>query len=67
MLEADRSYLPDTSSAMTRRTLLAAPLAVILPEPMSPPMPPTCMPCPIRRIPFQYGAIIRSDAPTTEH
>jgi hypothetical protein len=45
MLEADQSYLLKNPSAMTRRTLLAALLALIMPKPPIPmraPIPPTC-------------------------
>jgi hypothetical protein len=54
MLEADQSYLPENSPTMTRRALFAAPLAMILPEPIPPPMPITCLPCPVRGRPFEY-------------
>jgi hypothetical protein len=46
MLEADEAYLTENSTTMTRRTLLAAPLAVILPK-APPAWPITCLPDPI--------------------
>src|SRR6516164_6450189 len=48
MLEAAQSYPHDNSPAIMRRTLLAAPLVLILPEPIPPPMPITCLSDPIR-------------------
>jgi hypothetical protein len=49
MAEATQAYLSKGSPAMlTRRLLFAAPLVLILPEPVPPPMPPTCMPDPVR-------------------
>jgi len=66
MLEAAQSYPHDNSPAIMRRTLLAAPLVLILPEPIPPPMPITCLSDPIRGPCFPL-AHITSDAPTTEH
>jgi hypothetical protein len=48
MVEAKQAYPHDTSPAMTCRQLLAAPLVVILPEPISPPLLITYLPDPIR-------------------
>ena len=66
MAEANQAYLSDNSSAMTRRALLAAPILLLYREPIPPPFPITCQSCPIRGMPFQHGAIIRSDAQTEE-
>jgi hypothetical protein len=54
MLEAEQSYPRYAGSAITRRALLAMPLVMLLPEPIPPPMPITCQPCPTRGMPFQY-------------
>jgi hypothetical protein len=45
MPEADKAYLSTNQPAMTRRTLLAALIAALLPKPqlVEPPMPPTCI------------------------
>jgi hypothetical protein len=46
MLEAEPAYISDNPTAMTRRTLLTALLAVIIPKPIpdiGPPMPITCI------------------------
>jgi hypothetical protein len=67
MARATQAYPSENLPAMTRRTPLAAPLAIILPEPIPPPFPPTCMPCPVRGMPFQYGAIITSPAQKPKH
>ena len=66
MARAIQAYLPDNSPAMTRRTLFALIAAALYREPIPPPLPITCLSCPVRGKAFPSVADITSRAQTKE-